>query len=67
MEELIPFIQANIHHAHYIIFTTLLLAGLNIPVSEDAMIFISALLASKHPEYLPHLFIAVYLGAFFLT
>ena len=29
------------------------------------MIFISALLASNNPDYLPHLFIAVYLGAFF--
>ena len=65
MEDLIQLIQANIHHAHYIIFATLLLAGLNIPVSEDAMIFISALLASKHPDYLPHLLIGVYLGAYF--
>ncbi|TXL09561.1 alkaline phosphatase, partial [Methylococcaceae bacterium CS3] len=47
MEELIQIIQANIQYAHYIIFAALLLAGLNIPVSEDAMIFISALLASK--------------------
>jgi len=65
MEELIQIIQANIQYAHYIIFGTLLLAGLNIPVSEDAMIFISALLASKNPDYLPHLFIGVYLGAYF--
>ena len=65
MEELILIIQANIQYAHFIIFATLLLAGLNIPVSEDVMIFVSALLASKHPDYLPHLFIGVYLGAFF--
>jgi len=65
MEELIQIIQANIQYAHFIIFGALLLAGLNIPVSEDAMLFISAILASNHPEYLPHLFIAVYLGAYF--
>ena len=65
MEELIQLIHTNIHHAHYIIFSALLLAGLNIPVSEDAMIFISALLAIEHPDYLPHLFMAVYLGAYF--
>ena len=65
MEELIQIIQANIQYAHFIIFGTLLLAGLNIPVSEDAMLFISAILASKHPEYLAHLFIGVYLGAYF--
>ncbi len=65
MEELLQLIQANIQYAHFIIFGALLLAGLNIPVSEDAMIFISALLASKYPDYLPHLFIGVYLGAYF--
>jgi membrane protein DedA with SNARE-associated domain len=65
MEELIQIIQANIQYAHFIIFGALLLAGLNIPVSEDAMLFISALLASNHPEYLAHLFIAVFLGAYF--
>ncbi len=65
MEELIQIIQANIQYAHFIIFGALLLAGLNIPVSEDAMLFISAILASNHPEYLAHLFIGVYLGAYF--
>ena len=65
MEELIQIIQANIQYAHFIIFGVLLLAGLNTPVSEDVMIFVSALLASKYPDYLPHLFIGVYLGAFF--
>ncbi len=64
MEELITLIQANTQYAHFIIFATLLLAGLNIPISEDAMIFVSALLASKYPDYLPRLFIGVYLGAF---
>ena len=65
MEELIQIIQANIQYAHFIIFGALLLAGFNIPVSEDAMLFISAILASNHPEYLAHLFIAVFLGAYF--
>ena len=64
MEELIQIIQGNIQYAHFIIFGALLLAGFNIPVSEDAMIFISAILASSHPEYLPHLFIGVYMGAY---
>lgn len=65
MQELLLIIQDNIHHAHYLIFGAMLLAGLNIPVSEDAMLFISALLASNHPDYLPHLFLAIYLGAYF--
>ena len=65
MEELIQIIQANIQYAHFIIFGALLLAGLNIPVSEDVMLFISAILASQNPEYLMQLFIGVYLGAYF--
>ena len=65
MQEVIQIIQSNIEYAHFIIFGTLLLAGLNIPVSEDAMLFIAALLASGNPEYLPHLFMGVYLGAYF--
>jgi membrane protein DedA with SNARE-associated domain len=65
MEDLIQYIGANVQYAHWIIFGMLLLAGLNIPVSEDAMLFISAVLASNHPEYLPQLFTGVFLGAYF--
>jgi membrane protein DedA with SNARE-associated domain len=64
METLTLFIESNIQYAHLIIFGSLLLAGLNIPVSEDAMLFISAVLASRNPEYLPHLFIGVFMGAY---
>ena len=64
MEDLILFIQENIQYAPLIIFGALLLAGFNIPVSEDGMLFISAVLASKNVEHLPQLFIAVYMGAY---
>ncbi|MGR9013075.1 MAG: DedA family protein [Gammaproteobacteria bacterium] len=64
MEELIQLIQANIAYAPYIIFCALLLAGFNVPVSEDAMLFITAVLAGKHPDYSAQLFLSVYLGAY---
>ena len=64
MDTLLTFIQANAEYAHWIIFGALLLAGFNIPVSEDAMLFISALLAKNSPEHLPQLFLGVYMGAF---
>jgi membrane-associated protein len=64
MEELLIYIQANVQYAHWIIFGSLLLAGLNIPVSEDAMLFISALLASKNPELKYQLFFGVFAGAY---
>ena len=63
MEELLQIIHQNIGYAHWIIFGALLLAGLNIPVSEDAMLFVAALLATSHPDQFWQLFFAVYLGA----
>ena len=69
MEELlqpaIEFIQANVEIAPYLIFGLLLLAGLNIPVSEDGMLFISGLLAAQRPDLMWELFVGVYLGAYF--
>jgi len=64
MDELFLYIQNHIEYAPIIIFSALLLAGLNIPVSEDGMLFISASLAAKNPHMLANLFIAVYLGAY---
>ena len=64
MEQLLEIIQANVQMAPFIIFGALLLAGFNIPVSEDAMLFISAILAANNPELMPRLFIAVFAGAY---
>lgn len=65
MEPVIEFIQANVNHAPYIIFGLLLLAGFNLPVSEDAMSFVAAIIAANNPHLLWPLFISVYLGAYF--
>ena len=64
MEMLLEYIQTNVAIAPYLILGLLLLAGFNIPVSEDAMLFISALIAVKNPEYTYQLFAAVFLGAY---
>ena len=50
--------------APYLIFGLLFLAGFNIPVSEDLMLFVSAILAAQNPEYATQLFIAVFAGAY---
>ena len=47
MQSIIDFIFQNAAHAHWIIFASFILAGLNIPISEDILIIISATLASK--------------------
>ena len=52
MEDLILYAQQNADIAPWLIFGLLLLAGLNIPVSEDGMLFVSALLATQRPDLL---------------
>lgn len=64
MEQLVEYISANVQYAPWVIFGALMLAGLNVPVSEDAMLFVAAILATKHPDYLWPLFFAAYLGAY---
>ncbi len=61
---ILEYIQANVAIAPYLIFGLLFLAGFNIPVSEDAMLFITALIAAKNPEYTYQLFAGVFLGAY---
>ena len=64
MDAALEYINANAANAPYIIFGLLFLAGFNIPVSEDIMLFTSALLAAKNPDLLYPLFIAVFAGAY---
>jgi membrane protein DedA with SNARE-associated domain len=65
MNTIINFIFENAPIAHYIIFGSLILAGLNIPISEDLMIIISAVIASTIiPKNTYILFTSVFLGAY---
>lgn len=56
--------MANVQLAPFIIGGALLLAGFNLPVSEDLMIFISAILAAKNPDYLFPLYAGLFAGAY---
>lgn len=61
--QLLEFICAHAHDAHWIIFLLLLLAGLNIPISEDLMLITAGAIASTCiPDHTLHLFIWVYFG-----
>ncbi|SCA62793.1 Uncharacterized protein SCG7109_AD_00340 [Chlamydiales bacterium SCGC AG-110-M15] len=68
MEFLSPFIDfLNAHavDAHWWIFGALILAGFNVPISEDLMLITSGVLASTVvPENTYKLFIAVFLGCY---
>jgi len=65
MDSIIQFIFEHAHQAHWIIFGALMLAGLNVPISEDLMIILSAVLAATViPENTVSLFLAVFLGCY---
>lgn len=62
---MIQFLFEHAHHAHWIVFGALMLAGLNIPISEDLMIILSAVLAATVvPENTGILFLFVFLGCY---
>ena len=62
--ELMQYITANAEMAPWIMCGLLLLAGLNIPVSEDLMLLTAALLAQQRPELVWQLFTGVFVGAY---
>lgn len=65
MESLLDIIFSHAPYAHWIIFFSLILAGFNLPISEDLMIIISALLAATIvPENWWVLFLGVFLGCY---
>jgi membrane-associated protein len=65
MDMIIQFIFEHAQHAHWIVFGALMLAGLNVPISEDLMIIFSAVLAATVvPENTYKLFLGVFLGCY---
>jgi membrane protein DedA with SNARE-associated domain len=66
MDAVIQFFFEQAPHAHWIIFGVLLLAGFSLPISEDLMIILSAVLAATIiPENTGKLFLAVFFGCYF--
>jgi membrane protein DedA with SNARE-associated domain len=64
MEAFLDFVQANVTLAPYAFLGLLILAGFNIPISEDLMLLSSALIAIKNPHLKYELFAGVFLGAY---
>jgi membrane-associated protein len=46
MESILHFVCENSHNAHWIIFILLLLAGINVPISEDFLLVTGGVIAS---------------------
>lgn len=65
METIINYVCEHAHHAPWILFTLLLLSGLNIPFSEDLILLSAGAIASRCiPEYKLLLFISVLMGCY---
>ena len=64
MEQITEFIHSHVQYAPLIIFFVLCLAGLCVPVSEDGVLFITALLAKSNPDLFYILFFAAYSGVY---
>lgn len=66
METVAQFILDHAPHAHWIIFGALMLAGINIPISEDLMIILGAILsATVIPENISKIFLCIFFGCYF--
>jgi membrane protein DedA with SNARE-associated domain len=62
-EDILAFICANAHHAHWIIFGLLLLAGINVPISEDVILLTAgAIVATCLPDSFFYLYIWIFIG-----
>lgn len=66
MESFFSTICEQAQYAHWIIFGLLMLAGLNIPISEDILILSGgAIAASCIPDHTVRLYVWIFLGSFF--
>ncbi|MCH9634801.1 MAG: Inner membrane protein [Chlamydiae bacterium] len=66
MDTLLVLISTNAAQAHWWFFLLLILAGLNLPISEDLLIITSAVMAATViPQNLIKLFIFVFFGCYF--
>lgn len=63
METIVEFISLHASSAHWIIFTLLMLAGLNFPISEDILLIVGGAIASTCiPQDTYYLFGWIFLG-----
>lgn len=63
MENLFSFVCAHAENAHYLFFGLLMLAGLNIPISEDVLLLTAGALVSRCiPDSYLHLYLWMFFG-----
>lgn len=63
MNELFQFICQNAHHADVIFFFLLMLAGLNVPISEDLILLTAGAIVSRCiPDHYLHMYLWLFAG-----
>jgi len=63
MEEILQYTCSHAHSAHLIIFSLLMLAGLNVPISEDVCLLVGGALASTCvPDHTLRMYLWIYFG-----
>lgn len=63
MEEILEYTCSHAHSAHLIIFSLLMLAGLNVPISEDVCLLVGgALAATCVPDHTLRMYLWIYFG-----
>ncbi len=64
METLLNFISENAQSAHWVIFLLIMLAGVNVPVSEDILVLAGGAIATTYiPENTSKIFVWIFLAA----
>ena len=64
MESLLNFISENAHSAHWVLFLLIMLAGINVPISEDILVLAGGAIASTYvPENTIQIFVWIFLAA----
>lgn len=64
MDAILEFISSYVSYWPITVFTLLILAGFNLPISEDALIILSVAMVHKTPQLLFPTYIALYTGIF---
>ena len=63
MESILAWLGSHIHNFPLVIFIALLLGGLNLPVSEDVLVIMSALLCQSEKANIPVFYACIFFGA----
>ncbi|AHH10413.1 DedA family protein [Borrelia coriaceae] len=64
MHIILEFIDLNIAYSPIVFFGLLILAGINIPISEDAIVIMGGILSSRKNEYTFLIFLGIFWGAY---